>query len=96
MPTPATPAASIIWPHRNWGASIFGVSFDDTWEGLPALPEVKQQLHEWGVWDPGLGDMQCRERYVRFLGVTFGVAPRDTWPALRRDLLEFESRLACR
>jgi hypothetical protein len=33
---------------------------------------------------------------VRFLGVTFGVAPPEFWPKLRRDLLEFESGIACR
>ena len=33
---------------------------------------------------------------MRFVGVTFGVAPMDKWPQLRRDLLEFEEMLACR
>ena len=33
-------------------------------------------------------------RWVRFSGVTFGVAPVEEWPALRRSLLEFEQRLA--
>lgn len=40
--------------------------------------------------------MHCRERYVRFSGVDFGVAPPEAWPSLRRDLLEFEGCLACR
>lgn len=33
---------------------------------------------------------------MRFSGVTFGVAPPEEWPRLRRDLLRFESHLACR
>lgn len=36
------------------------------------------------------------ERFCRFSGVEFGVAPAELWPQLRRDLLEFEAHLACR
>lgn len=44
----------------------------------------------------GLDDLQAKERYVRFLGVKFGIAPEKFWPELRRDLLQFERGLACR
>lgn len=53
-------------------------------------------LKEWGVYEEGMSDVRAQERYVRFDGVSFGVAPKEVWPELRRDLLEFEGGLACR
>jgi hypothetical protein len=41
-----------------------------------------------------LGDREACKRYARFEGVDFGVAPKEAWPQLRRDLLEFEPHLA--
>ncbi len=77
-------------------ASAFGATFDELWAQLPALVEIKGKLREWGIFDPGLCDLKLRERYCRFEGVEFGIAPAELWPALRRDLLSFESNLACR
>lgn len=61
---------------------------------MPAPDEVARQLQEWGIWDDGLSEDSARHRYVQFLGVTFGVAPEDQWPRLRRALLPFEAHLA--
>jgi hypothetical protein len=57
---------------------------------------VIKQLKEWGIYEENLGVEKAQERYVRFMGVTFGIAPEKYWPSLRRDLLEFEEGLACR
>jgi hypothetical protein len=51
-------------------------------------------LEDWGIWDEGLTEDQAAHRYVRFEGVTFGVAPPEAHRKLRRDLLEFEPFLA--
>ena len=77
-------------------ASAFGATFDELWEQLPGDDEIKEKLREWGIYDPGLSVLKLRERFCRFDGVEFGIAPAECWPELRRDLLQFESRLACR
>lgn len=41
-----------------------------------------------------LSDEAARKRYARFDGADFGVAPKEAWGKLRRDLLEFEDHLA--
>lgn len=48
-----------------------------------------------GLLDEGLTTEKKQERWARFAGTTFGIAPVEEWPQLRRDLLEFEGRLAC-
>lgn len=77
-------------------ASAFGATFDELWADLPPMGEIKGKLREWGIFDGSLSDLQLRERYCRFEGVEFGVAPLEHWPQMRRDLLEFEGYLACR
>ena len=77
-------------------ASTFGATLDEQWLDLPPLEEVKRQLADWGIYDDQLRDLRAKERYVRFSGVKFGVAPEESWPKLRRDLLQFEDGLACR
>lgn len=46
--------------------------------------------------DPTLEQAALNERWVRFSGVSFGVAPAECWPELRRSLLEVEHCLAAR
>ena len=46
--------------------------------------------------DPTLEQAALNERWVRFSGVSFGVAPVGCWPELRRLLLEVEHCLAAR
>lgn len=68
-------------------AGAFGTTFDDLWDDLPPLQDIKKILKEWGVYDDGLEDVQYMERYCRFEGVEFGIAPLEKWPSMRRDLL---------
>ena len=91
----APPSPSTSWQALLWGASAF-FGLDEAWENLPPLPDIVEKLGEWGIMDESLTEEGLKERYVRFEGVTFGVAPESTWPQLRRDLLEFEEYLACR
>ena len=72
------------------------MSLDETWAALPALEKLCDELREWGIYDPTLSEKQLKERWVRFHGVKFGVAPPGAWPELRRSLLEFEPMLAVR
>lgn len=71
-----------------------GISLEDTWRDMPPPEVVAATLVDWGVWDEGLTEDEARHRYARFQGVDFGVAPREEWPRLRRDLLPFEEHLA--
>ena len=60
------------------------------------MESVDRWLAQQGIWDPGLTVEQCREQFVRFQGVSFGVAPPSEWPRLQRDLLQLEESFACR
>jgi hypothetical protein len=73
---------------------MFGAALTEVWANMPPIEEVYRVLDEWGIGDRGLGDDAARRRYARFEGVDFGVAPREAWPKLRQDLLEFEEHLA--
>ena len=48
------------------------------------------------MYDATLFVVQKQERYVRFDGVDFGIAPKARWPELRRSLLPIEHALSCR
>ena len=71
----------------TWGGPLpawrqaggFGLTLDESWAQVADKPqwEVDDWLYEAGVWDPTLTPMERQERYVRFQGVEFGVAPRD-------------------
>ena len=78
------------------GGGWLFLSLDESWAQLPAPSVVNDTLRDWGVFDEGLGQERLHERYVRFQGVSFGMAPPQTWPALRRSLFEFEGHLAVR
>lgn len=47
------------------------------------------------MWEAPLSEWARRRRFVRFLGVTFGVAPPEEWGRLCYDLLAVEEGLAC-
>ena len=49
---------------------------------------------EMGIWEESLCESAARARYARFVGVEFGMAPKECWGELRRELLEFEEQLA--
>ena len=66
-------------------AIIFNVA--ELWENLPPAGEIDQTLREWGIFDESLTQEHRYERYVRFEGVSFGVAPLEEWPRLRQSLL---------
>ena len=63
--------------------SLF-LSLDDTWAALPTLDVVRRELKEWGIYDPTLPEVKLQERWVRFHGVEFGVAPKGEWAGMRR------------
>lgn len=67
---------------------------DEAWEKMPPPEEVERQLREWGIWDEALTTEAASHRWVRFQGVDFGLAPRDEWPRLRRELLPYEASFA--
>ncbi len=73
---------------------MFGAALTDVWANMPSIADVHSQLEAWGIDDRGLTDRDACKRYARFDGVDFGVAPPEVWPALRRELLEFEEHLA--
>ena len=75
---------------------MFGATLDESWEDLPPRQLADSWLQEAGVWDGDLTEHERDCRYVRFSGCDFGVAPRDEWPSMRQDLLEFEQKLACK
>ena len=72
------------------------MSLNETWAARLALEKLCDELREWGIYDPMLSEKQLKERWVRFHGVKFVVAPPGAWPELRRSLLEFEPMLAVR
>ena len=80
---------------------MFNATLDDTWVQLhdiaPGSIEgfLDAALVDWGIWDAGLTLEQKKKRYVCFAVLEFGVAPPEVWPALCRELLEFEPFLAC-
>ena len=76
------------------GYLIGAMSLDESWEELPLPEQVNQQLEDWGVMDTALNQAALNEQWVRFLGVSFGVAPADCWPELQHSLLEVEHCLA--
>ena len=96
----------VAWPAPSWqglfvppkGECVGGLfmSLDETWASLPAQSVVCSNLKEWGIYDAALSDAKLQERWVRFHGVEFGVAPRGEWPGMRRQLLEVEDMLAAR
>ena len=57
---------------------------------MPTPEALEAELKEWGVWEVGMPLDAAQRRYARFKGVDFGVAPREEWPRLRRDLLPYE------
>ena len=67
----------------HWGASAFNASLDEAWGALPPLDVAVNKLRDWGIWDDSLGTNEIFERYVRFDGVTFGIAPEPEWAKLR-------------
>ncbi len=83
------------WPTTQVVGSAFGLTFDEVWEAMPGEHELDTLLGDLGVGEPGLSLLQKQERYARFQGTTFGVAPRELWPELRRQLLPLERGLAC-
>lgn len=78
-----------------WEAtSAFGMTYEETWENMPAGAELQSQLEALGIYDKGLSEEKAQQRFARFQGTEFGVAPRECWSMLRRDLLEFEEMCA--
>ena len=61
---------------------------------MPAGRELREKLVGMGIWDEGMTEEAAQKRYARFEGTEFGVAPKEVWGKLRRDLLEFEHRCA--
>ena len=45
------------------------------------------------MYDAGMCDAAALARYCKYCGVEFTEAPRDTWPLLFRELLEFDAML---
>ena len=82
------------WPPL--GVSALNATLDESWDSLPGRQVVDDWLKEAGIWDNGLSVVQRDERWVRFQGCDFGVAPPGKWPRMRRPLLEFEPKLAVR
>ena len=80
---------------------MFNATLDDTWVQLRNIAPgsidgfFAAALVDWGIWNAGLTLEQKKKCYVCFAGLEFGVAPPEIWPALRRELLEFEPFLAC-
>ena len=56
------------------------LTLDESWAQLPPPAVVAQELVDWGVFDRDLSRTAMNERWVRFSGVTFGVAPASCWP----------------
>ena len=77
-------------------ASAFGATLSEVWAEMPTGKQLEGQLREWGMWDPKLSETKLQERFARFSGVTFGIAPPDVWNDLRADLLKWEQNFACR
>ena len=75
---------------------MFGVSLNELWEKLPPIEQVRQALQAWDIAGEDLTDEEANNRFVRFAGVQFGVVPPEKWGTLRKQLLEFEARLASR
>lgn len=73
---------------------MFGVSLEEVWDTMPTDDEVRAQLAEWGVLESHLSAVQAQHRYARFAGLDLGVAPKQEWGRMRRELLEFEPYLA--
>lgn len=61
-------------PQPPLGAVALG-SLDEIWADLPPLPEIQEWLVKNGIWDDKLSEEKIKERYVRFVGINFGVAP---------------------
>ncbi len=68
-------------------ASAFDATIDELWAELSPLPELVGKVQEWDIYDSRMSEQHVLERYCRFEGVDFGVAPLELWPELRRDLL---------
>ena len=65
---------------------------------MPPLPPDREEgweawLREFDLWDDTHTEERAYRRYLTFSRVKFGAAPRDVWPKLFGDLLEFESSL---
>ena len=65
---------------------------------MPPLPPNRKEgweawLQEFGLWDDTDTYERVYHRYLTFSQVKFGAAPREVWPKLFRDLLEFDSSL---
>lgn len=79
-----------------WGAPTFNASLTESWEAMPELAKVSEDLEAWGILDDNLSPLQLQERWVRFSGIDLGIAPAAARPAMLRQLLEFEQSIACR
>jgi hypothetical protein len=61
------------------GASIFGMTLDESWESLPSQKLIDEWLEQAGISGRELTQKERRERYVRFSECEFGVAPKHMW-----------------
>jgi hypothetical protein len=61
------------------GASIFGMTLDESWESLPSQKQIDEWLEQAGIAGKELTQTGRRERYVRFCECDFGVAPKHVW-----------------
>ena len=64
------------------GANAFG-SLDEIWADLPKLKDIQVWLVRNTIWNDNLTDKEILERYVRFFGIDFGVAPVSEHNVLR-------------
>lgn len=71
------------------GRCLFA-TLDELWDGMPSQAAMDEELQAWGIFDATSTPLARQERYVRFKGVEFPMAPKAAWSQLRRDLLEFE------
>ena len=63
---------------------------------MPEQNLIDSKLDEWGIFDAALSPLQRQERYARFEGVDFGLAPKEEeWSSMRRLLLPYEGSIAC-
>ena len=59
-----------------------GAAFEGSYEEEVDYEVMRAFLGKNGLWDDSKGVPAMMERYRKFSGVTFGVAPKEKWPEM--------------
>ena len=75
---------------RDSGDDIYAVTYED--EVDVDVRDAWLADHE--MLDLSMSEADKSERYIKFKDVTFGIAPKEHWPSLMKDLLALEHGIA--